>query len=219
MPRPGHRPASRPDRNAGASVRGLRSRPRRGTDGCQVLFDEETARAYGDPRFAARRRMIVDAYSLQHPDRYCVSAISLAAHLTGLCVAVEHPGREVALNAAIQRWLSRRPPLEKPQLPVDRGDLTIARLRAVTDPGEHARAAEAWARATWATYSGLHDIARRWIAEVGSSRLTECSQRRRGDAATAQRIRGRREGGTIPPTRPSPRRAGGSRCQAQHGRS
>jgi hypothetical protein len=138
----------------------------RGADGCQALFDEEAVRAYGDPRFAARRRVIVDSYSLQHPDRYCVSAISLAAHLTGVCVAVEHPDREVALNAAIQRWLSRRPRLERPPLPVDRGDLTIADIRAATEPVDHARVVLAWAGATWAAYHDLQDVARTWIAEV-----------------------------------------------------
>ena len=141
-----------------------------GADGCQTLFDEEAVRAYDDPRFATRRRVIVDAYSLQHPDRYCVSAISLAAHLTGVCVAVEHPDREVALNAAIQRWLSRRPRLERPTLPVDRGDLTIADVRAATEPAEHARVAAAWAGATWAAYRDLQDVARTWIDEVDRER-------------------------------------------------
>ena len=140
-------------------------------DGCQALFDEEAVRAYDDPRFAARRRVVVDAYSLQHPDRYCVSAISLAAHLTGVCVAVEHPDREVALNAAIQRWLSRRPRLERPPLPVDRGDLTIADIRAATEPAEHARAVRAWAGATWASYRDVQDVARAWIAEVDRERM------------------------------------------------
>ena len=79
-----------------------------GVEGCQALFDEESARQYADVRFAARRRMVVDTYCLQHPERYCASAISLAAHLTGLCVAMEHRGREEQLHAAIQRWLDRK---------------------------------------------------------------------------------------------------------------
>ena len=141
-----------------------------GADGCQTLFDEEAVRAYDDPRFAARRRVIVDAYSLQHPDRYCVYSISLAAHLTGVCVAVEQPEREVALNAAIQRWLSRRPRLERPTPALDRGELTIADLRAATEPAEHARVVAAWAGATWAAYRDLQDVARTWIDEVDRER-------------------------------------------------
>jgi hypothetical protein len=141
-----------------------------GTAGGQELFDEESARAYGDARFAARRRMLVDTYCLQHPNRYWVSAISIAAHLTGLCVAVERRDREEPLNAALQRWLSRRPRLDKPAPPHDRGDLIIADVRLAADPAEHAGAAEAWAHATWAAYAPLHDIARRWIAQVDPDR-------------------------------------------------
>ncbi len=55
-----------------------------GTAGCQALFEEIGARAWADLRYARRQRMVVDAYCLQHPERYCVSAKSLAAHLTGL---------------------------------------------------------------------------------------------------------------------------------------
>jgi hypothetical protein len=85
-------------------------------------------------------------------------------------VAVEQPDREMALNAAIQRWLSRRPRLERPTPPADRGDLTIADVRAATEPAEHARVAAAWARATWAAYRDLQDVARTWIDEVDRER-------------------------------------------------
>lgn len=137
-----------------------------GVEGCQALFDDESARQYGDIRFAVRRRMVVDTYCLQHPERYCRSAISLAAHLTGMCVAMEHRGREEELNSAIQRWLSRRPQLEKPPLPANRGPLTIAAVRAATDLLDHRAAVDGWARGTWDAYSALHPIAREWLARV-----------------------------------------------------
>jgi Family of unknown function (DUF5946) len=137
-----------------------------GTDGCQAVFDEETAREYADVRFAIRRRMIVDTYCLQHPERYCASAISLAAHLTGLCIALEHRGRELELNAAIQRWLNRRSRLEKRALPAHPADVTIADLRAATDPVEHRTIADRWARQTWEAYRPLHELARQWVRAV-----------------------------------------------------
>ena len=137
-----------------------------GVDGCQSLFDDESARQYGDARFAARRRMVVDTYCLQHPERYCASAISMAAHLTGLCIAMEHRGREEELNAAIQRWLSRRPELTKPPLPALRGPLTIAAVRAATDLNDHRAAVDGWARGTWDAYAALHPVARTWVARV-----------------------------------------------------
>lgn len=137
-----------------------------GVEGCQAIFDDESAREYADIRFAARRRMVVDTYCLQHPERYCASATSLAAHLTGLCIAMEHRGREEELNAAIQRWLSRRPELEKPPLPETRGPLTIAAVRAATDLTDHRAAVDGWARGTWDAYAALHPVARAWVARV-----------------------------------------------------
>jgi hypothetical protein len=137
-----------------------------GVDGCQSLFDDESARQYGDARFAARRRMVVDTYCLQHPERYCASPISMAAHLTGLCIAMEHRGREEELNAAVQRWLSRRPELTKPPLPALRGPLTIAAVRAATDLNDHRAAVDGWARGTWDAYATLHPVAREWVAKV-----------------------------------------------------
>ena len=110
--------------------------------------------------------MVVDTYCLQHPERYCASATSLAAHLTGLCIAMEHRGREEELNAAIQRWLSRRPELEKPPLPKARGRLTIAAVRAATDLVDHRAAVDGWARGTWDAYASLHKVARAWVARV-----------------------------------------------------
>jgi hypothetical protein len=113
------------------------------------MFDDESARQYADIKVAGRRRMMVDTYCLQHPERFCASAISLVAHLTGLCIAMEHRGREAELNAAIQRWPSRRPELVKPPIPARRGPLTIAAVRAATDPMDHRGAVDGWARGTW----------------------------------------------------------------------
>jgi len=137
-----------------------------GVVGCQAIFDDESARQYADIRFATRRRMVVDTYCLQHPDQYCASAISLAAHLTGLCIAMEHRSREEELNAAIQRWLSRRPELAKPPLPTTRGPLTIAAVRAAADLNDHRAAVDGWARGTWDAYAALHPLARTWVARV-----------------------------------------------------
>jgi uncharacterized protein DUF5946 len=137
-----------------------------GTDGCQALFDDESVREYGDAAFAGRRRLVVDAYALQHPERYCVSPTSFAAHLTGVCIAIEHRAREQVLNDAIQRWLSRRPELTKPALPLGRGQLTIADVLSAPDPVHHRAVVERWARGTWAAYAEVQPIARAWVRQV-----------------------------------------------------
>ena len=55
-----------------------------GEAACQALFDAFRVRETAElaPSYASTR-LTVDVYCLQHPDRYCVSAKSLAAHLTG----------------------------------------------------------------------------------------------------------------------------------------
>jgi hypothetical protein len=105
------------------------------------------------------RRLAVDCYCLQHPDRYCVSAKSLAAHLTGACWALEFGGGVEGLRA-LQSWLNGQVPLAKPQLPSTFGEITVV---DVSDAAALAPAVDAWARATWEAYAELHDIARAWV--------------------------------------------------------
>jgi len=143
-----------------------------GADRCQAMFDDASVREYGDVRFAGRRRLVVDTYALQHPDRYCKSATSLAAHLTGACIAIEYRTREVELNDAVQRWLGRRPELDRPDVPASRGPLTIADVLAATSVNDHRAVVERWARGTWAAYAKLHLIARTWVQQVDHQEVT-----------------------------------------------
>jgi len=133
------------------------------TEGCQAMFDEFRAREMSDlaPSYASTR-LSVDVYCLQHPDRYCVSARSLAAHLTGVGWAVERGGGEWGLRQ-LQRWLDTGPKLEKPALPAGRGALTIADIAGARDTDAYFATLDRWARSTWTAYSELHEIARRWI--------------------------------------------------------
>lgn len=99
---------------------------------------------------------------MQHPERYCVSAKSLAAHLTGLAWAIEHGIDERGLRA-LHRALDGRVDLAKPPLPASRGALTIADVAPAAETEAYTKAVDAWARATWDAYAPLHETARRWI--------------------------------------------------------
>src|SRR4026208_345694 len=112
----------------GAEVQGGRA-------GCQQLFDEVLAREFGDYRYAREHRLMVDAYSLQHPDEYMRSAKSYAAHLTGAYVALEH-GSVAEANRAIHLWLSGSKPLQRPDQPAPRkrGALTILHVHVAHEP-------------------------------------------------------------------------------------
>jgi hypothetical protein len=142
---------------------------RGGTVGCQAIMDELLARDFSDIAYFRVHRMMVDTYSLQHPDRYCASAKSLAAHLTGLCWLIEHRGSRAVGSESLRRWLNGKPPIEKPELPAFRGRLTVADVRDSSDPEAYAQEVERWARSTWDAYSSLHSLARQWIHQALAS--------------------------------------------------
>jgi Family of unknown function (DUF5946) len=127
------------------------------------MFDDFRAREIGRlaPSYASTR-LTIDVYSLQHPDRYCASAKSLAAHLTGLAWAMEQGGEEGL--RILQQWLNGRVDLVKPPIPALRGALTVADIAGATDTNAYSLALERWARSTWLAYAGLHATAHDWIS-------------------------------------------------------
>jgi hypothetical protein len=116
---------------------------------------------FDDSELAADWRLIVDCYSLQH-DAYVRSGRSLAAHLTGACIALEHGGDE-ALLPAVQRWLSRTRELPKPAVPALRGDVTIDDVIAAPPEERHA-VVRRWAASAWDAWREDQPLARQWIA-------------------------------------------------------
>ncbi|HXW06930.1 MAG TPA: DUF5946 family protein [Vicinamibacterales bacterium] len=134
-----------------------------GDSGCQAIMDGLLARDFSDALYFRVHRLFVDVYSLQHPDRYCVSFKSLAAHLAGLCWSLEHNGSRAVPSEPIRRWLERHAHEPKPPLPVARGALTVGHARGAADPVAYGRAVDEWARSTWAAYAPLHSLAREWV--------------------------------------------------------
>ncbi|MDP9274080.1 MAG: DUF5946 family protein [Chloroflexota bacterium] len=132
-----------------------------GSDACQKLFDDLGLLAFQDSRYAAMRRLAVDCYACQH-DRYILSGRSLAAHLTGIAVAIEQGGAE-QVNERVQSWLSRTRHVEKPAVPSVRGKVTIADVAGAA-PEEYAAAVRRWADSVWDAWRAQHVLAREWIA-------------------------------------------------------
>jgi hypothetical protein len=130
---------------------------------CAALWDQLLARDYAHPALFGRfHRMAVDAYCLQHAP-YVESAKSLAAHLCGMCIALEH-GNDANALRQLQQWLSGNPKLAKPSLPSFRGSVTIGDVYSINDPDEFGRAVETWAQSAWEAYRALHPTAREWLA-------------------------------------------------------
>jgi hypothetical protein len=136
-----------------------------GLAGCESLFQELAARDFTEVRYFPTHRVLVDCYALQHPEQYAASGKSFAAHLTGLCVWLEHAG-DPLLNRKIQRWLSTNPALERPTPPARRGSVTILDVFTAGSLTQHKDMIQAWARAVWQAYTDYHDLARGWIAQT-----------------------------------------------------
>jgi hypothetical protein len=141
-----------------------------GRAGCLKLFEEILAREFSDYRYGRIHRLTVDAYSLQHPDKYMRSGKSFAAHLTGMYASLEgEDALSLSTNQVVQKWLSTNPQVEKPaRIPGHRGELTITYIYSATDADEHAKRVREWARDVWAAWAEHHDLARRLINQATS---------------------------------------------------
>jgi hypothetical protein len=134
-----------------------------GEPDCAGMRDLVFARDFEQPALYGKwHRLAVDSYCVQHSS-YVQSAKSLAAHLCGLCVALER-GDDQSQLTGLQRWLSSNPPLEKPDLPAFRGELTIAHVAGIEDPAAYGAAVEEWARSAWDAYGELQERSRHWLA-------------------------------------------------------
>lgn len=131
-----------------------------GRVGCQAAFDALVAASWVAP--APLRNLAVDAYCLQHPDDYCQSAKSYAAHLAGLCCGVELGG-DPGVYRSVARWLDGQRDVVKPAVLPNRGRTTVADVFAAPAADYEPRV-RAWARAVWAAYTSQHALARGWLA-------------------------------------------------------
>ncbi len=133
---------------------------------CLKLFEEIIAKEFGDYRYGKIHRLTVDAYSLQHPDKYMRSGKSFAAHLTGVYVALQLKDPS-GVNRAVQKWLGTNPKIVKPDaLPKQKENITITFIHNAVDAGEHERRVREWARAVWSAWSEHHALAKHLTDEA-----------------------------------------------------
>lgn len=133
-------------------------------ESCQDMWDALLVKSFSELAYGRFHRLLVDLYSLQHPDTFCRSVKSYVAHLTGLCVVQEHAG-DTRINAAVQRWLSgRRDDLTKPDVPAARGALDLTHVLRATDAADVAPRVIEWSDDVWGAFRELHAVTRRWIS-------------------------------------------------------
>jgi hypothetical protein len=129
---------------------------------CREIFETILIKEFSDFRYAKVHRLTVDTYALQHPHVYMISAKSFAAHLTGMCCAMEF-GNDPDLLRLLQQWLNGEKQLEKPQMLENLGSLTISHVAYAKDASEHIKLVHEWAADVWSAYSVYHHLARDWI--------------------------------------------------------
>jgi len=135
-----------------------------GKIGCRKLFEEVLVKDYSDYRYAETHRLMVDAYSLQHPEDYMRSSKSFAAHLMGMYAALECE-ESSTVNRTAQKWLSNNPQIDKPvQLPQQSGNITVTYVHSAIDAKEHKRRVREWANSVWSAWSEHHDLAKQLIS-------------------------------------------------------
>ena len=142
----------------------------RGAEGCLELYWERIGNLVHTTGHDRHMRLAWDTYCVQHPDRYCISAKSLIAHLSGLCWAIEYGGHITGYQA-LSRVLNGTLTVPKPQIPLFHGTVTIADVPGREDANAHAEAIERWGANVWEAYRMLHSFARRWIETALSSHL------------------------------------------------
>lgn len=136
--------------------------PLGGRAGCQRVFDELTAAAWQDVTRGRVHNLVVDAYSMQHPEEYGRSAKSYFQHLTALCCGVEHSS-DVQLYWSIAPTFEHTPPPPKPVLLTERGRVTIADVAGEAGESYVSRVQE-WAADVWRAYGSQHALAHERLA-------------------------------------------------------
>jgi hypothetical protein len=131
--------------------------------GCDALFHEVGLRLQGDPGLMHFRTQFIDAYCCQH-EPYIRSAKSFAAHLVGLCLAMELGQTGPQVSILISRWLNGRgpPDLSKATSPIPRASITIGDVAQAGTSAELQVLVKRFAESVWAAWKSEHDTARRW---------------------------------------------------------
>jgi hypothetical protein len=132
---------------------------------CKEFFDGTLVKEFSDIHFVSVHRLTVDTYSLQHPEQYMVSVKSFAAHLTGMCCAMEY-GNDSELLRTLQQWLNGKAQLQKPDLIRNVGNLKITHIVKAKDGKDHAMLVQEWARDVWDAYGVYHPLVREWVEKA-----------------------------------------------------
>jgi hypothetical protein len=120
-----------------------------------------------DATLALLRTQLVDAYCCQH-EPYIRSAKSFAAHIVGLCLALDFGWTGPSASIALSRWLDGHGPedLAKPAGLIPRALMTVDEVARARTTAELEAFVGQFARSVWEAWQSQHEMARRWAKAV-----------------------------------------------------
>jgi hypothetical protein len=132
---------------------------------CWELYRRLTSPPFACERGSRLRRLVEDAYAVQHPGvPHRRSLQSVAVHLMGLCVLFERDGEQRRLMPVLGRMPARRTmPLHWLAPPEHNGTLTVADVLAAESEDGYSAGVEAWAADVWAAWASHHATVRGWL--------------------------------------------------------
>jgi hypothetical protein len=120
---------------------------------------------------APLRRLVTDAYMVQHPgvpERRSIR--SVCVHLVALCLVLEHDLPPDHLSATLQRIVDRPPAWRWLDPPIPNGDATIGEVIAAAERGEATTAIDAYVRGIWRAWAMHHETVEAWTREAWTVR-------------------------------------------------
>ncbi len=138
-----------------------------GLAGCDETFSQLIGEEFSNALLFRAHRLTVDAYCLQHPEKYMISSKSATAHLAGICWSLEIE-ESVHMPPALKQLVDGPQQFERIAVPApqQRGAVNILHLTELTDPQDYLRAAREWAQSAWTAWPHAWEQTRAWIARA-----------------------------------------------------
>ena len=132
---------------------------------CWTRFAETNASL---PPVTPLRRLVTDAYMVQHPgvpERRAIQSVGV--HLVALCLVLEHGLPVEHLSDTLGRMLARPPAWRWLEPPVPNGTSTVVDLEAAIAAGRTAEAIEAYVRGVWDSWAPHRAAVAAWAHAAG----------------------------------------------------
>jgi len=145
---------------------------------CWQAFNELLAQERMNWGYPEVHRLVVDAYSVQHPQNFELqkslgiskrfidaSVQSVPVHLIALYLALREKKPLEKISASMDQILSKGATFEPLDSPDNLGEITIADAPDMSDYDTYSAFAWNWAKKAWGAWEHVHPQVKAWIQE------------------------------------------------------